>query len=48
MKLHEGCQARRLAAQQEEISELLPKMIALRKCLGCHRIRACLQMFTDV
>ncbi|CAK9055900.1 WWE domain-containing protein [Durusdinium trenchii] len=31
IKLHEGCQARHLAVQMDEIGELLPKMMACRK-----------------
>ena len=31
IKLSEGCQARRLTAQLEEIAQLLPKMLALRR-----------------
>lgn len=31
IKLHEGCQGRRLATQMDEMCELLPKMIALRQ-----------------
>ena len=34
IKLHEGCQGKRLATQMDEMCELLPKMIALRQSPG--------------